>query len=793
MKKSYFLFTFIGLLILAASMSFKNPVLPGDFRLDFLISQFNKYIQQFHQNKVYIQTDKNVYESGETIYLKAYVLDDAQKAPENLVKNLYVEIVAPDQAVFMSRLLKIENGIAQGDFPVIDTIRTGLYLMRAYTSNMRNSGDNYVFSKEIRINHSSKVFYSKEFHMKAKKIDRQDNQLDLQFFPESGELVDNIKSIIAFKAINQTGNSEDISGKIYSGKGNYVCDFKSDHLGMGKFEITPVYNQKYYAIIKDEKGKDIKIKLPEVIKTGYVLNIENTNKVFNIKISTNKIFAADPVAKTVYLIAQSGGKIYSSGQHNFDNNQIKLIIGKEIFPSGIVNFTLFDGYGNPQCERIVFVNHNNGFKIETNLDKKKHKKREKIEFDINTTDSDGEPLATNLAVSVKERNDFGKNNPNIISYLLLQSDLHGKIENPAYYFSDDKSAESNLDLLMLTQGWRKFLWKDILKDSVYKPEFPIETDIRITGKITKYHFGIPVKNANITMTLLNKYNDVFKTKSGKKGYYEFIGLDYSDTIDVLIEVRTQLNRKNVLILVDENKAIENKFNPFKDFYLDSLKRKHKIEYKKYQEEPIDSTKPQEFKLYNYADQVVKFDEKMTSGGQTVMDILRSRVPGLTVGQNGSTIRGPSSIFMSNEPLYLLDGIPVDYQVIQSISVNDVDHVDILKGPSAAIYGMRGSNGVIAVYTRRGFFMKRGEIHFKMLGYHTPKKFYSPKYTSKDTDNDANDLRKTILWSPIVKTDENGHAHVEFYHSDIPGDFEIVIEGMDQNGKVGTYTSSYSVE
>ena len=106
--------------------------------------------------------------------------------------------------------------------------------------------------------------------------------------------------------------------------------------------------------------------------------------------------------------------------------------------------------------------------------------------------------------------------------------------------------------------------------------------------------------------------------------------------------------------------------------------------------------------------------------------------------------------------------------------------------------MRAANGVIAIYTKRGFFYKRGEIRFKMLGYHTPKKFYSPKYQATNSDNGVPDLRKTVYWNPKVKTDKNGKAHIRFFQSDIVDDFEIVIEGMDNKGTLGYKKIEYSV-
>jgi TonB-dependent SusC/RagA subfamily outer membrane receptor len=267
-------------------------------------------------------------------------------------------------------------------------------------------------------------------------------------------------------------------------------------------------------------------------------------------------------------------------------------------------------------------------------------------------------------------------------------------------------------------------------------------------------------------------------------------------LDVLIEVRTQYNRKNVLIVLDENIDLDNEFFPVKGFYLDSLKKRHKPEYKKIPEEPEDPNVPKDFKLHSQADQVIKFTDQMRSSSQSVLDALRGRVPGLSIGNGGSSIRGGSSIFGSNDPLYLIDGMPTNYQGIQSININDVDYVEILKGPSSAIYGLRGANGVIAVYTKKGHFYKRGEIRFKMLGYHTPKKFYTPKFEINDEEeNQQNtfDPRKTIFWSPKVKTDEQGRTRIQFKHSDIPGDFVITAEGIDIMGRPGKIVYNYSVK
>jgi TonB-dependent SusC/RagA subfamily outer membrane receptor len=793
MKQSKYTLLLGASLLLFSLFAFKTPFLDKDYWLEYITSHFEEYVSKYPQQKVYLQLDRDEYETGSTIWYKAYVLNDTEKKPETRSKNLYIELISPTQKVFMYRLLKIEDGMAHGDFPVHDTIATGMYCLRAYTRNMKNFGKEYLFKKNIRINHNEEIYYSKEFHKKAKKVAREDKDLDLQFFPEGGDFVNGLETSIAFKAIDQKGRSIDVKGQVYTKKGTLIGDFETSHAGMGKMDFKPVFGEKYYAVVKQDKGGKLKFELPEVLEKGYHLNVDALGKQVKVKITTNKVFGNDPVAKTVYLFVQNGGKIYSSGKHQFQSNEINLTIGKANFPSGVLHFTLFNGQGQPQCERLVFIDHGKKLDIKTNSEIKTVGKRGKVEFDIDVS-NDGEPVETELSIAVKNKSqtDIGNGSTNIRNYMLLQSDLRGFIENPDYYLGGTIKQQKDLDLLMLTQGWRKFTWTDVMKDSIAEPEFPVETDLRITGRITKYFFDIGVKDATVKLTLLNKYNDVFSDISKKKGRFEFTNLDYADTLDVLIEVRTKWNRKNVMILPDMDRELGSDFDAFNNFYLDSLVVRRKIKHEPYKEPEPDPNVPEDFKLHDRADNVVYFDDPSFSSQASVMDALRGRVPGLNVGQNGATLRGPSSILLSNDPMYLVDGVETGYSGVQAINVNDVDRVEILKGPTAAIYGMRGANGVIAVYTKKGFYYKRGEIRFKMLGYHTPKKFYSPKYEADTENNESEDLRKTVYWNPSVKTDKNGKAHISFYQSDIVDDFEIVIEGMDKNGTTGYKKIEYSV-
>ncbi|MBN2756806.1 MAG: hypothetical protein JXR51_06470, partial [Bacteroidales bacterium] len=649
----------------------------NDYWLDFILKNFKEYTSKIPQQKLYLHLDKDLYYSGNTIWYKTYLLNSAQKQADTISKNIYVEIIAPNNSVFMNQMLKNESGFANGDFPISDTVQTGIYKIRAYTSNMKNYGKEFLFSKNIAIiNKENKLFYNKLFHKKAKKIKKTKEQIDLQFFPEGGYLIENIETNLAFKAINQFGKGVDVSGEIFSKSGNKISVFKSEHLGMGKIKFKAEKEQEYYAVINSPSGFKEKYKLPKQIKTGYNLNIRNEKNKLKINIKTNQIFSNDINAKKIFLIAQNGGQIYYKEQHVFENNMIDFEIDKSIFPSGILHFTLFNSKAKPFAERLVFINKKDFLNIETNQLNKTYNTRDSINLNFKVTDFRGKISESNLSVSVRKKSNFSEieNKTNIINYFLLQSDLKGNIENPDFYFSNDENTTQALDILMLTQAWCKFNWQEILNDSITNPKFKIEKDIELKGRITKYLFNIPSKDASVELTFLNKYNDILKTYTNEKGQFEFHFSYYTDTLDILLEARSRVDKKNVLILIDDNYDLASNFYPFYGFYLDSLFEKHKIPIAAKKQEEIDPNKPKEMKLHNNPDQVIKFTDSDYIRNNSVLNELRSRVPGF----DGSTMRGQSSIYGNNQPLYLIDGTPTDASAISTLSISDVESIDILK-------------------------------------------------------------------------------------------------------------------
>ena len=165
----------------------------------------------------------------------------------------------------------------------------------------------------------------------------------------------------------------------------------------------------------------------------------------------------------------------------------------------------------------------------------------------------------------------------------------------------------------------------------------------------------------------------------------------------------------------------------------------------------------------------------------MFEVMKGRVPGMNIYGDQIIIRGPNTIMGSNQPLFLIDGMPThDVEAIKSIPVEDIDRIEVLKGPSAAIYGMQGANGVIAVYTKRGHYVRRGVIEFDMLGYSTPRKFYQPKYLPENEP----ELNYTVYWKPVIITSASGKATLLLDKPKVNGDYRIVVEGVSYEGHVG---------
>lgn len=769
-----------------------------DARYRKIRNALQKFTYLYPQQKVFLHTDKPVYRGGEDMWVKAYLVNGIDHLPDTLSTNLYVELISPAKTRVQIKRFQMFSGFGVGDFTLSDTLAEGLYQIRAYTSWMQNFDADFYYSQNFQLLNPGyrKLISPKQARINRKELDnleKLEENIDIQFMPEGGDLVAGLESVVGFRAVNRIGKGTDVEGRVVDDVGNTAATFRSFSKGIGTFSLKPEKGRKYHAVIP-LKDRELKVPLPEPLETGLIMHVTHYPDKAVVSLRTNRPFTADPTANEVILTGQTGGKIYYGHIIRLENGEATAEIPTARIPGGIMQITAFSGRSEPLAERLVFVDHRNHMNIRLTPTDTLTEEGRKIYLTVSTTDLEDKPLPANLSLSITREiiRQPQHNQDNIISNLLIGSDLKGYIEDPMDYFKDHSPETMKaLDNLMLTQGWRRFSWKSLLADEYPKIKYHEEKGLTVVGQITRDFFGIPLKNCKVQLSILDAYNDVFTQQTSKKGYFIFENLVYFDTVNVKIEAWRPSGRRNLLIVLPDEvpgEVLEQQGDYQLTTQSERDNKAYRIEkaveareaYSREQERLKEEEKNQIPSLHGDPDYVLRSDD-FPEGSKDILEVMKGRVPGVNISGDQVYVRGINSISGSNQPLFLIDGVPtLDVGAVKAIPVEDIDRVEILKGPSSAIYGVRGGNGVIAVYTKRGHFMKRGVVEFGMLGYSKPRQFYQPRYRPEDEPEE----NYTLVWEPVITTGRSGKARIAFDKPLINGDYRFIIQGISYEGHVG---------
>ena len=802
--------------------------------IDRLLERFRAYNRQRPVEKVYLHTDRDAYLTGETIWMKGYLVNGGDHEADTLSRVLYVELVNPAAGVPVARRvslraqLRATNGYAPGQLTLPDSLPAGTYLLRAYTNFMRNEPEAYFFAKTLTILRPDGIL--------PEAASRPSSPPDVQFLPEGGQMVAGLENRVAFKAVAAgSGRSVAVDGFVLDSRKDTVAGFASTHQGMGFFSMKPEAGQTYTAFVR--LGNDIlaPYPIPNALPQGAIMQVDNlTNKDF-IRIYVRHNKSAPDAAATLTLLAQTRGQIIQVAKIPLARQTALVQLARAQFPEGIAQLTLFDETEKPVCERLVFIDRNERIRVNLTPAKPAYANRERVDLTVTTTAPDGKPIPANLSLAAVDAQlvpDLDTNGTSIVSYLLLSSDLTGTIEQPGYYF-DPAHADrlEKLDLLLMTQGWRRFAWADVLTGNIPPTKFPVEQGLSLTGRVLRSNqkdIGGPVK-LTFVLSRRDSTRDFMAGETDAQGNFAAYDLDFTDTTTVLIQGTKGRANRDLVITLDqlltptvtltrvpynpllfrrdeldeflkraaENQAIERQIRRNREVLLQTVT----VRAKRSQERDTRV-------LYSSPDATVKFDPMNTAGRLTILDVIQGRIAGVQVtgsGFNASVqIRGAANFRGAIEPLFLVDGMPMDKQGAFAISVQDVDRVDVLKGASAAIYGSRAGGGVISILTKRGSpnydLVKEaapGTLLTKLPGYAPVREFYSPRYDAKSgaagPPNNQPDYRTTLFWTPMIQTNADGKATVSFFTSDAKTTVRFRAEGLTTNGMPGVGEGTIRVE
>jgi hypothetical protein len=830
-RRSFWL-TFLFILLIFSIDSFKSYcAYPEPIRSDTL---------QLAE-KIYLHIDRVNYTSGDDIWFRAYVIDPSTNKLSTNTNNLHVEFISPDNQISLSRIVRIQNGTGYGDFSLSDSIASGHYRIRAYTNSMRNYDKDFFFQKEITI-----INPFDNIEALKPRIQKIENKIDINFFPEGGSLVENVTSKVAFKAVNVLGFGCDVTLKLYSSTGDLITTFNSTHLGMGYFNIKPVSGFNYYIVAISKDGAEKKVPLPVGFQKGVVLRtIITSDRKLILTISTNEETLPLILGKDLSVNLSHRNLVNKTTSIRINSLINYFSIPLDSIPDGILRITLSVPNGLPLCERLVYLEKQTNATLVISTDKSEYKPREKVIAKISLTGDPSFSGVGEFSFSAAEERYTDISSPyprSIASWFLLESDVRGPIEQPSYYFDlKNKNRLQELDLLLLTQGWRDFKWK---YNSIQT--FDNEVGFTLSGNLKRILNNNPIDGAEMSLGLFSDNStEFFSTRTDNKGLFKFGNLDIIGTAQAYISSKDQgkvfidhvrykppeiefINPDTIQLSLIESDfhGIQQEAN----FMLNNLK-KYKLNdtlnigevfiTAERKETPQEVRVRESRKIYTIPDKEIVITPAQENYAGDVFSFISGRLGGLRVvrGVDPCNIYYPDDaevyireqfiietkkcnnkeIKIRRGALVLLDGYEINPENLVSIltlPMYIVDRVDVLN--ASPLFGMRGANGAVNIITKTGIRrdIEKQSVNSAIVilkGFDVPRIFYSPKYDNQVNQTFIPDYRSTIFWKPDIRIEKRNEVRLDFYNADEAGTIKLIVEGVSAEGIPVSGKAEYTVK
>jgi hypothetical protein len=769
----------------------------------------NLYGEKLPAEKIHVHFDKDIYLPGETIWFKAYLFEE--NLPTQRSTNFYISLYNQNGQAIEQKLCPVINATANGFFTIPDTITASQLLCRAYTGWMLNFDSSFLFTKTIKL------------YTTSQQAAKQNLTTSLHFFAEGGDVIENERNTIAFKANYSNGLPYNFSVVIKKqGSDDTLAAIQTQHDGMGRFDLEIEPGQTYYAAWTDNTGTLQKTILPQAKANGVSFKmVQQKNKlIYNIA-------SRLPQNDSVYIIAwMYQSVVYNKAVAITNGDRYTGMFETDSLPAGVLQLTVFDSNRQPVAERICFINNN--YAVTPALQNKNIslQKRSKNEIEIAAADT----IPANMSLSITDA-DFNneQSEENIFTSMLLRGDIRGYIHKPAYYFNAaNKEAKGHLDLVMLTHGWRRYNWDALLAGKLPAINYQPDNYLSAYGQISENL--LPKLKKDETVNLVVKTKDsttnYFLAMPDKKGLLKYENLFFYDTARLYYSFNTQKEYNKQMTFGKSNYTlaqpqwipagaflqkdttgtnISNTVAVFKHHLANSNAVFNK-------EKTLQAVSVKSGGWRNWKnDPIIKLDERYTngmfSGGANVyavdlihdesswkkLDIfnyIRNKIPGLFIGSYNAVYGRPLT-FRDKGVIIYIDEVEVTANELENLTISQVAYVKFI--PNFMGRGMDAGGSsvapVLSVYSRKGSDLidrtpKESDLGMvKIAGYSPVKEFYAPDY-SQNNNLLGNDARTTLLWLPYIFTDKNNLSiPVTFYNNDFTKRFKVILEGINEEGKL----------
>jgi TonB-dependent SusC/RagA subfamily outer membrane receptor len=800
-----------------------------------LATRLQAYYAEGHPEVSYLHLNQAAYAAGETLWFKAYVVDGSTHQPDSLSRVLYVDMISPSgKQVALRRTLSLRGGQAHGDIQLPDSLPQGIYTLRAYTSWMRNSGEELFFSRRVPVwQATSSSRANSKLMAREMSATRRETAIasrpDVQFFPEGGDYVAGLPTVVGVKSLDATGTGLTVRGTILDDQNQPQATFTTSALGMTALTFTPTAGRHYLARVTLPGGATADYPLPAVRPDGWVMNVREAGPNLQVFIRYQPPQGRAVAPVRLRLLGHVRGAVVYTGAGQIQGQETFMAtVPKAGLPAGLVHFTLFDDQQIARAERLAFVPEAAPLRISLQPEKAMYGPREVVSMTVDVRNAAGQPVEAELSASVVAEGlpATGTTDADVESHLLLTSELKGYVENPGYYFRQPTpETRRALDHLLLTQGWSRFVWRELLASDASPAaayQFLPEQTLTLSGQLMRLNEK-PVSNGALTL-FQGASKGVTVGQTDATGRFTFTGFSGQDSSRVLVQARTEKGGYNVMVKLDKLWPLPAKPTPLPllapatplpsevAVYAQRSRRQQVLE-QQYRPDSsrtivlrnvtVKGSRPTPPRhdprsIHLSADVVLRTRDIPAADNATdIFQLLQGRVSGIDIFRTDSAnilqvrIRGISSITGGGGPLLLLDGIPLpNTQSMQGIPPSMVERIEVLKGPSAAIYGMRGMGGVIAVFTKHGnpdydYSQEKSNesvVVYQLPAYYRPREFYAPGYEKSPAANRPDPRATTLHWLPRLPVPAAGPARFTFYTADEPGTFRVRVEGIGATGQ-----------
>ena len=820
--------------------------------LDSLLTRMARAIRHTRavpQEKVYLHFDNTGYYMGEKIRFKAYVVRADDRTPTPLSRVLHVELLNPGGDIVQRRKLKVDGqGQAHGDFALDSIYATGFYEVRAFTRYMANWGTEACFSRVFPVFRKPRAEgrYVPELDERSYRHRLPDTRqedtlhtggLHVAFYPEGGDLVEGLPARVAFLVSDGEGAHPAGKATVVDGTGRTVCEAVPDSMGRGLFSL-PEARGEMVLRLPGRRGRAREFPLPVPRKEGCALAAElerEDSLAFTLR-ATN----AHRGRLLAYAL-MNYGRVCACDTFTIGERGMRKAFPRERLPKGVSQFTVFDPDGRILCERLFFIppKPDPGEAIRIDPPETALTPCGKVRVGLRATPG----ARFSFAAMDRATLCHGKEGQ-VKTWMLLASEVRGYIHRPEYYFeADDREHRRAADLLMMTQGWRRYDWRRI---SATDPEEgftqPVEDTLYIFGKLKATAKGLPVGGIPLKAFLYNAKGHHLdgKTVTAPDGTYAFALPDLCGEWNLQLKAEVEKRKNRYVIGVDRHFSPGARSLSPEECRQLPLPRPNFARPTAATAEDDDTTEvlPLSEKLHKLPTVDVKAKRRFTDGaraawqsekrGQFWADIFYDcdeeadkildrgeEVPALlewlekrnpfvrtftTLNlemDRDATYKGLNIVWILNNEYYwcALDNL-IDTLANSSVKrslepfptfLDEVKSMYITEKPSAyrpfRLY-TPFTKDVVTIFLYSHWNtpqrkMSKGVRRTRFQGYNVPSTFEMEDYSLIPP---MEDFRRTVYWNPDVTADREGKATVEFYNNSSCRELYLSAEGITTDGR-----------